>query len=55
MVLKVNTTENTFVQVTQKQFNIDMLDNLKAVAEEHQAHFASVNHPTLQGLDLSTN
>jgi hypothetical protein len=26
MVLQVNTSENTFVQVTQKQFNTDLLD-----------------------------
>jgi hypothetical protein len=50
---KVNTAENTFVRVIQKQFNTEWLDHLKSVAEEHHAHFASVKHhdSILQGLD----
>jgi hypothetical protein len=55
IVLQVNTQENTFVRVTQKQFNFDMLDLLKAAAEQHQAHFASIHHSTLQGLDPAIN
>jgi hypothetical protein len=37
MVLQVNRSENTFVQVAETQFNIDMLDQLKAVAFGHHA------------------
>ncbi len=55
MVLQLNTAERTFVRVTQKQFNFDMLDLLKAAAEQHQAHFAGTHHSTLQGLDPAIN
>ena len=51
----MNTEERTFVRVTQKQFNLDMLDLLKAAAVQHQAHFAGIQHCTLQGLDPSIN
>ena len=51
MVLQVNTEERTFVRVTQKQFNLDMLDLLKAAAVQYQAHFAGIQHRSLQGLD----
>ena len=44
MVLQVNTKENTSLQVTQAQFNIDILDQLKAATGEHYAHMASVDH-----------
>jgi hypothetical protein len=44
MVLQVNTAENTFVQVTQTQFNIGMLGQLEAVAKELYAFMARVNH-----------
>ncbi len=52
MVLQVNTRENTFVPVTQKKFNTDMLDLLTIAATEQQAHFASAGHSTIKGLDL---
>ena len=55
MVLQVNTEERTFVRVTQKQFNLDMLDLLKAAAVQHQANFAGIQHSSLQGLDPSIN
>ena len=55
MVLQVNTEENTFVQVTQTQFNIDMLDQLKAATEEQYANMASVDHRKLEGLDPAIN
>ena len=55
MVLQVNTKENTFVQVTQTQFNIDMLDQLKAATEEQYANMASVHHRKLEGLDPEIN
>ena len=55
MVLQVNTEERTFVRVTQKQFNLDMLDLLKAAAVQHQANFAGMQHRSLQGLDPSIN
>ena len=55
MVLQVITKENTFVQVTQTQFNIDMLDQLKAATEEQYAHMASVDHRKLEGLDPAVN
>jgi hypothetical protein len=52
MVLLVNTAENTFFRVTQKQFNLDMFGLLKTVADEHHAYFTSgVGHHTLQGLN----
>ncbi len=50
MVLQVNTSENTFTQVTQTQFNIDMLDQLKAVAKEQYAFMARVNHQLFKTL-----
>ena len=51
MVLQVNTRENTFVRVTQKQFNDDLLNLLTIAATEQQAHLASAGHRTLKGLD----
>jgi hypothetical protein len=55
MVLQVNKLENTFVQVTQTQFNIDMLDQLKVATEEQHAYMASFNHCPLECLDPSIN
>ena len=51
MALQVNTCENTFVQATQKQFNLDILELLTITAREHPAHLASTCHNTLKGLD----
>ena len=51
MVLQVNTSENTFVQVTQRQYNTDIFELLTIRAREHQAHFAGAAHRTLKGLD----
>ena len=51
MVLQVNTRENTFVRVTQKQFNTNLLDLLIIAATEQQAHLASAGHSTLKALD----
>ncbi len=53
MVLKVNTSENTFVQVTQNKFNIDKLDQLKRVSKEQYAFMARVNDWTQEGSDSS--
>jgi hypothetical protein len=55
MVMRVNTSPNTFVHVTQKQYNKDMLDLLKVAAAEHYAHLAVVPHHTLKGLDPEIN
>ena len=52
MVMQVNTCENAYVRVTQKQFNMDMLELLTIAAKDHQAHFASAGHRTLKVLDL---
>ena len=51
MVLQVNTRENTFVRVTQMQYNTDLLELLTIRAREQHAHFAVVAHRTLKGLD----
>ena len=51
MVMQVNTRENTFVRVTQKQYNTDLLELLTIRARQHQAHFAGAAHRTLKGLD----
>ena len=51
MVLQVNTRENTFVRVTHKQYNTDLLELLTIRAREHQAHFAGAAHRTLKSLD----
>ena len=51
MVLQVYTRKNTFVRVTQKQFNDDLLNLLTIAATEQQAHLASAGHRTLKGLD----
>jgi hypothetical protein len=51
MVLQVNIRENTFVRVTQKKYNTDLLDLLTTAATEQQAHLASAGHGTLKGLD----
>ncbi len=34
MVMRVNSSPNTYVLVTQKQYNIDMLDLLKVAAAD---------------------
>ncbi len=36
IVMQVNTRENTFVRVTQKPFNMDMLELLAIATKEHQ-------------------
>ena len=54
MVLQVNSAPETYVQVTQKQYNMDMLDLLKVAAEEHYAHLAA-SHRILKGLDPEIN
>ena len=41
--------------MTQTQFNIDMLDQLKVAAKEQYAYMASFNHRPLEGLDPSIN
>jgi hypothetical protein len=51
MVLQVNIRENTFVRVTQKQFNTDLLKLLTIAATEQRAHLASACHRTLKVLD----
>ncbi len=51
MFLQVNTRENTFVQVTQKQFKTDLLNLLTIAAMEQRAHLASAGHRDLKGLD----
>ena len=51
MVLQVNTRENTFVRVTQKQYTTDLLELLTIRAREQQAHLARAGHRTLKGLD----
>ncbi len=51
MVLRVNSAPETFVRVTQKQYNMDMLDVLKVAAEEHYAHLAAASHRILKGID----
>jgi hypothetical protein len=55
MVMRVNSSPNTFVWVTQKQYNMDMLDLLKVAAAEHYAHLAAAPHSTLKGLDPTIN
>jgi hypothetical protein len=55
MVLRVNSAQETFVRVTQKQYNMDMLDLLKVAAEEHYAHLAAASHRILKGLDPEIN
>jgi hypothetical protein len=55
MVLRVNTDPQTYVRVTQKQYNMDMLDLLKVAAEEHYAHLAAASHRILKGLDPEIN
>jgi hypothetical protein len=51
MVLQVNTRENTFVRVSQKQFNTNLLNLLTKAATEQRAHLSSAGHSTLKGLD----
>ena len=55
MVLRVNTAPETFVRVTQKQYNMDLLDLLKVAAEEHYARLAAASHRILKGLDPEIN
>ena len=50
MVLQVNNRDNTFVRVTQKQYNTDLLERLTIRSREQQAHFAGAAHRTLKGL-----
>jgi hypothetical protein len=52
---RVNPSQNTLVQVTQKQYNMDMLDLLKVAATKHYAHLAAASHSTLRGLDPEIN
>ena len=49
--MQFNTRENTFVRVTQKQYNTDLLELLTIRAREQQAHSACAAHRTLKGLD----
>ena len=53
MVMRVNTENNSYTRVTQKQWLMDKLDLTKAVFEEQQANFAGVTHHTLKGLPPS--
>ncbi len=55
MVMQVNSAPMTYAQVTQKQYNMDMLDLLKVTAAEHYAHLAATFHRTLKGLDPEIN
>jgi hypothetical protein len=57
IVMHVNASPNTFVRVTQKQCNKDILDLLKVAAAEHyhDAYLAVVPHHTLKGLDQEIN
>ena len=55
MVMPVYSAPNTYVRVTQKQYNMDMLDLLKVAAAEHYAHLAAASHRTLKGLDPEFN
>jgi hypothetical protein len=55
MVMQVNSAPKTYVRVTQKQYNMDMLDLLKVAAPEHYAHLATTPHRTLKGLDPEIN
>ncbi len=55
MVMQVNSASKTYVRVTQKQYNMDMLDLLKVAAAEHCAHLAAASHRTLKGLDPEIN
>jgi hypothetical protein len=45
MVLQVNTSENTSVRVTQKQFNTELLDLLTIAATEQQVQLARPLYP----------
>jgi hypothetical protein len=51
MLLQNNACENTFVFVTQKQFNTDMLALHAIALNEHHAHFTSAGHSTFKSLD----
>ncbi len=55
MVMLVNSAPKTYVRVTQKQYNMDMLDLLKVAASKHYAHLAAAPHSTLKGLDPEIN
>ena len=55
MVMRVNTENNSYTRVTQKQWLMDKLDLTKAIFEEQQANFAGVTHRTLKGLPPSIN
>jgi hypothetical protein len=55
MVMRVNSSPNKFVRVTQKQYNLDMLDILKVAAAEHYAHLTAAPHRTLKALDPKIN
>jgi hypothetical protein len=55
MAVRVNSSPNTNVQVTQKQYNMDLMDLLKVAAAEHHAHLAVAPHRTLKGLDPEIN
>jgi hypothetical protein len=53
MVMQVNTENNTYSRVTQKQWLIDRVELNAARAEEQQANFAGVTHHMLKGLPPS--
>ncbi len=55
MVMRVNSAPETYVRVTQKQYDMEMLDLLKVAAAEHYAHLAAALHRTLRGLDPEIN
>jgi hypothetical protein len=50
VVLQVNTGENKFVRVTQKQCNTYLLERSTIAATEQQANLASTGHSILKGI-----
>ncbi len=58
MDMQVNSAPKTYVRVTQKQYNMDMLDLLKVAAAKQYAYLAGASqcsHRTLKGLDPEIN
>ena len=53
--MRVNTENNSYTRVTQKQWLMDKLDLTKAIFEEQQANFAGVTDHILKGLPPSIN
>ena len=53
--MQVNSAPKTYAQVTQKQYNINMLDLLNVAAAEHYAHLAAASYRNLKGLDPEIN